>query len=352
MAAMDGAVERELELVEEPEAIDGEVVEPLPAALMPVTGEMLTSAPLVLPSDQHPALVYLARLTSPHSRRTMTTALTIIARLLSGGQCNLHSLAWAALRYQHTAAVRAALAERYAPASANLMLSALRGVLKEAWLLGQLTAEEYQRAANLKTVGGETLPRGRALAPGELRALFRVCAEDRRPAGARDAALLAALYGGGLRRSEVVALLLADYDPTHAALTVRHGKGNKARIVYLTDGSARALAAWLRVRGSAPGPLFLPINKGDKLGARPLHANAVLKILRKRGAQAGVELFSPHDLRRSFISDLLDAGADIATVQKLAGHANVTTTTRYDRRGEAAKKRAAGLLHVPFARTD
>ena len=96
---------------------------------------------------------------------------------------------------------------------------------------------------------GETLPRGRALAPGELRALFRVCAEDRRPAGARDAALLAALYGGGLRRSEVVALLLADYDPTHAALT---------------------------------------------------------------------------------------------------GHANVTTTTRYDRRGEVAKKRAAGLLHVPF----
>ena len=211
---MDDAVERELELVDEREAIDGEAVEVQPAALVPVTGAVLTSAPIVPPADQHPALVYLARLTSPHSRRTMTTALTIIARLLSGGQCDLHTLAWAALRYQHTAAVRAALAERYAPASANLMLSALRGVLKEAWLLGQLTAEEYQRAANLKTVGGETLPRGRALAPGELRALFRVCAEDRRPAGARDAALLAALYGGGLRRSEVVALLLADYDPT------------------------------------------------------------------------------------------------------------------------------------------
>ena len=157
-------------------------------------------ATMATPRDRHPAAVYLARL-SPGSRRAMRQALDVIAGILTGGRCNAEAFAWSALRYQHTAAVRSVLAERYSPAMANKALSALRGVLKECWRLGHTLADDYRKAADLEAIKGTTLPRGRALPAGEMQALFSACAEDPTPAGTRDAALLCVLYGSGLRRS-------------------------------------------------------------------------------------------------------------------------------------------------------
>ena len=299
------------------------------------------------PADRHPVAVYLKGLSSPGSRRVQGNALEVIARLVTGGAAGALVLDWSLLRYQHTQAIRAALAERYAPATANRMLAALKGALKEAWRLDTLPSDDYRRAVDLAPVRGETLPRGRALAAGELRSLFATCAQGG-PLGVRDAALLSVCYGAGLRRSEAVALDLSDFDAETGTLTVRHGKGNKARVCYATNGGRRALEAWIALRGGDSGALFLPVNKGGKVGSRRLVDNAVLKALDALAERAGVTRFSPHDLRRTFISDLLDLGADIATVQRLAGHADVTTTARYDRRGEATKKRAAEMLHVPY----
>lgn len=316
----------------------------------------IVPAPIPLPPDQHPALVYLASL-ALRSRRTMGGDLNAIASLLTSGRCDLMSLPWAGLRYSHCAAVRSALAEKYAYTSANRMLSALRGVLKAAWRLGQLPTEEYHRAIDLPAVRGESLPRGRALSAGELRALFAVC-NGCKNAGVRDQALLGVLYGCGLRRAEAVALDCADYYKDGKELKIRSGKGNKQRAVYLPPGAVVALEKWIWLRGESvgheeDGPLFLPVLKGKaatggRIVLRRLTDQSVMDILLRRAKQAGLKKTSPHDFRRTFISDLLDAGADIATVQKMAGHSNVSTTARYDRRGEAAKQKAAGLLHVPF----
>lgn len=312
----------------------------------------LPEAPIYPAPDQHPALVYLARL-APGSRPAQLKALDTLAALATSQDPNdsrgLHALIpWHQLRYQHTAALRALLLDRYAPATANRHLSALRGVLKEAWRLGYMSAEDYHRAADVENVKGETVPAGREVASGELRALFAVCMEDSSPVGVRDAALMSMLYGAGLRRSEAVALDMTDYDRATGALKVRRGKGRKDRIVYATNGSQDAIDDWLDLRGDEPGALLCPVRKGGRIEVRQMTPQAVLYRMRHRAKQAGVERFSPHDLRRTYIGELLDAGADIVTVQKLAGHANPQTTARYDRRGERAKKKAAQLLHVPY----
>jgi len=140
---------------------------------------------------------------------------------------------------------------------------------------------------------------------------------------------------------------MSDFNAETGELVIR-GKGRKDRLAYATNGSAEALKDWLFVRGGNPGPLFSRINKAGRISICRMTDQAVLYILKKRANEAAVSAFSPHDLLRSFISDLLDAGADISTTQKLAGHVNVTTTARYDRRGEGTKKKASELLHVPY----
>ena len=278
----------------------------------------------------------------------MKAALDKIAAHLTSNRADARSCPWSEVRYQHAQAIRAVLAEDFAPATANKHIAALRGVLREAWRLGLVDAESYRRAADLETVRGTTLPAGREVTLGELTALFKGCAESGTASAARDAALLALLYGAGLRRSEAVSLDLGDYSTDTGELMVRRGKGRKARTVYATNGGRSALEAWIMARGSEPGPLLCPVNKGGRVSLRRMTDQAVLYRLRSRAAAAGVAAFTPHDCRRSFISHLLAAGADLVTIQNLAGHANVSTTARYDRRGEGAKKKAAELLHVPF----
>jgi integrase len=185
----------------------------------------------------------------------------------------------------------------------------------------------------------------------EIKALADACRADEGGAGIRDAALIGILYICGMRRSEIVALDLTDFEVQTGRLTIQNGKGRKARAVYVAGGALAALSAWITFRGDQSGPLFCRIRKGGKMTGERLATQAIYSILKKRAKQAGVRDFSPHDLRRSFVGDMLSRGADIALVARIAGHASVTTTARYDRRPEEAKRAAACLLHYPFKPT-
>ena len=299
------------------------------------------------PPDRDPRHVYLAGL-APSSKRVVARRLAQVARMFT---LTDEHFPLSALRYTHVVSIRQRLVTQdLAPNTINLTLAALRGVAREAWNLEYLSAEEYQRIKSVKGVSGTRLPAGRSFSSGELHALLGVCADDPRPGGVRDAAILAILYSAGLRRDELASLDVADWVPDEVMLKVRHGKGNKQRQVYLSEGAIAALDDWLAVRGERPGRLFLPINRGRRIYGVKLSASAVRDIVVKRAAQAQVADLSPHDFRRTVAGDLLDNDVDIVTVQKLLGHASVQTTASYDRRGERAKKKAVGTLHVPYRR--
>lgn len=291
------------------------------------------------PGDRNPALFYVGSLRSGESRRTQASALRTVAALFGR---SLEAMPWQALAAVHLYALRSVLTDRYSPATANRYLGATREVVRWAGRLGFLTAAEVDTAVDVPGVEGSRLPAGRALSLAELQQLLDAARADRwRRRGTRDAALVALLWGGGLRRAEVARLDLARYQD--GAVKVL-GKGNKERSVPLPVGARRAIEAWLEVRGGEAGPLLYSVSPW---GAR-LRPDAVACALVQLARRAGVAGVTSHDGRRTFITALFDAGANPGAIQDLVGHASPTQTAKYRRDREQAMARAVELLHVPY----
>ncbi|WP_199044240.1 tyrosine-type recombinase/integrase [Glycomyces salinus] len=323
------------------------------------SGELAVSGWEPVPPERgagtDPYRVYLDSLGSAESRRTMRGCLDRIAQLLSGDEAATGAgQPWHLLRYEHTSRLRAAMLDAgWSGSYVNKHLAALRRVLKEAWRLDQMAAEDYQRACDIAPVKAQRLPVGSQVDAEALGGALYACDIDPGPAGARDAAVLATLYSTGCRRSEIASMRLVDYDRTERSIRIV-GKGNKERQVYLTEAAAERLDRWLAVRGTASGALFCPINKAGRLrldGNRParLTGQAIADLLAKRLVEAGQRRHTPHDFRRTFIGELLDAGVDLAITQSLVGHASPATTARYDRRPARRSREAVDRLHLPEA---
>ena len=140
---------------------------------------------------------------------------------------------------------------------------------------------------------------------------------------ARDRAILELLYASGVRVSELAGLDLEDVDRTERTVRVL-GKGGKERIVPYGGAAARALEAWLGERGEAGDALFTNA-RGGRLTVRSVHT-----IVRRSARAAGItRKVSPHTLRHTFATHLLEGGADLRAIQELLGHSRLSTTQRY-----------------------
>lgn len=211
-----------------------------------------------------------------------------------------------------------------APASIRRALSAMRTYFAFLLAEGALQADPGDRLEAPR--GWRRLPD--VLSALDVERLLESVSPDS-PVHWRDRAILETLYASGMRVSELVELRLAELDLDEAVALV-FGKGGKERIVPLGGAAVTALGRYLRQvrpgldRGGSDGQLFLNQRGGG------MSRMAVWRIVREAADRAGIEgRVSPHTLRHSFATHLLEGGADLAAVQELLGHADISTTQIY-----------------------
>lgn len=203
----------------------------------------------------------------------------------------------------------------------NYYMIALRAFLK--YLRKQNIASLQPERIELAKVGARDLD---LISADELNRLMRS------PSGGdltslRDKAILELLFSTGLRVSEICSLN-SDIDLTRDEFAVR-GKGDKVRVVFLSPAAKKATAAYLKERTDMGEPLFVSYGRGGKESGR-LTPRSVERMVKHYAVKAGItRKVTPHVIRHSFATDLLENGADLRSVQALLGHANIATTQVY-----------------------
>lgn len=230
------------------------------------------------------------------------------------------------------------LAAVRARATVARRLSALRHLFRFLVRTGRAPANPFRGLRAPRR--GRRLPA--FLSAAQVRALLEA-PDPSTPAGLRDRALLELLYGSGLRVQEALSLRVADVASGRAVRVV--GKGNRERVVLLTRAARAALDAYLQ-RGrphlARPGVDALFVNfRGLALSAR----GAQLVVRRYARASLGPVRATPHTLRHTFATHLLDGGADLRAVQELLGHRSLQTTQVYTHTTRARLKEVYDRAH-------
>lgn len=282
----------------------------------------------------NPAQAYVLTLGAGQSSNKVVRVLNAVAQ--DFGYDSLNDCPWEKMTYDAVLAFRTRQMEKgLSPATVNLQICTLRMVAKQAWLKGMMSIETYSAIREVKSVRGSRVSKGRALNTRETGKLIAQSELKGTAIGVRDAAIIALAVGCGMRRAEIATLKLQNINHQTRVITIL-GKGNKERKVAPSEDVWCRLQDWLKVRGEEGGEnVFVAVKKGDNIQPYwAITASAIYQLLRARADESQVSSFTPHDLRRTFATRLLESGADINTVRQAMGHASIITTQRYDKRDE------------------
>lgn len=309
-------------------------------------------APLVLaepahelPAERNPLLAYLGGVDAGSRPALESAARRAVAALTPDLRLEPANFPWARVNYAVLKRLRSALIEGgLAAATVNQTLALVRGVLKECWILRSISRDDYERALEVKNVKVRRLPAGRYVTRAEIAALLRKCAQPEiTPLSARNAAVVCLLVGAGLRENEAASLRRGDWDRERGVIRVRKGKRRKERESYLDPLLDAPLRWWAVVAGlHSEDALLVRFSPSGRIirPPRAISGQAIDLALGELAAAAGVEPFTPHDLRRSFITNQLLDGVDPIQLARVVGHEDPKTTMLYDKRTAEADRRA------------
>lgn len=298
--------------------------------------------------EQSSAHAYLASL-SAGSQRAMTQALATLARLATGDDdADPFEFDWISLDGDKALHLKRALTEQYAPATTNKMLAAMRGVMRAARDQGVIDEAHYQQIArvrSVKVVPADDLP---TLTQSQIRKLFAATAEDSKAAGRRDAAVLAAFLATGLRRAEAAELNLEHLDLEAGTIRLVGETPDRVRTSPLDAGAIEAMADWVHVRSTDPGPLILPTVRGGALQMRRLTDQSIYLLIRQIGEKAGMPDLNSRILRRTMIVRAIAAGADREALTSRVGHMSWLNAMAFDDLAKLAKRRKVTAQPLPY----
>lgn len=292
---------------------------------------------------------------SEESRRTMTSSLRAIVRtgrsLDRSAPVNIADFPWEVMAdATFLSSIRELVVARYGAQSAMKHIAAFRSLLLH--LAGVGLADYQQVIRTLDTTKRRApspdLPPPLRLDTIALRRILHVCRRDpNHLVGARDLALVSLASSTGARRSEIVGVGLRDLDLLDRTVRL-NVKGGGTRMAVVHTATREHLSYWLDFRGNVDGPLFPALRKGGHFENRFLSAHQFWKIFGARAAEAGLTCpVAPHDLRRWFVTALLEQGTDVFIVVRVVGHQRVQTTLRYDRRSLEQQRDVVDGLPIP-----